>query len=157
MPAIVPNLWFDLEAEEAAEFYVSVFPHSKINAVTRYTDVGPRAAGTVLTVEFTLDGHKFVGLNGGPEFPFTEAVSFEVTCADQQEIDYYWSALMAGGGSEVECGWLKDRYGVSWQVVPGGMTEMINDPDRERADRVMRAMLGMKKIDIAGLEAAARG
>jgi predicted 3-demethylubiquinone-9 3-methyltransferase (glyoxalase superfamily) len=157
MPKITPNLWFDTQALEAAEFYVSVFPSSEIKDVTHYGEAGPGRAGSVLTVEFTLDGHDFVALNGGPHFTFDEAVSFEITCADQDEIDRYWEALLAGGGEESQCGWLKDCYGLSWQVVPAGMSEVLNDPDRERAERAMQAMLGMVKIDIAELRAAADG
>jgi predicted 3-demethylubiquinone-9 3-methyltransferase (glyoxalase superfamily) len=157
MPRITPNLWFDSQGEEAAEFYCSVFPNSKITAVTHYGDAGPREAGMVLTVDFVLDGHEFTAINGGPEFVFDEAVSFLIDCADQEEIDYYWDKLIAGGGQESQCGWLKDRYGVSWQVAPEGMVEMLNDPDTARAQRGMRAMLGMQKIDIAALHAAADG
>ena len=154
MSRITPNLWFDTEGEQAAEFYVSVFPNSEIKAVTHYGEAGPRAAGTVLTVEFVLDGRPFTAINGGPEFTFDEAVSFAIECADQDEVDYYWTKL-SEGGEEGPCGWLKDRYGLSWQVVPAGMIEMLNDPDQERAQRAMKAMLGMQKIDIAALYAAA--
>ncbi len=154
MPRITPNLWFDTEAEEAAEFYVSVFPNSKVTGLTRYGESGPGPAGTVLTVEFELDGQPFLGINGGPVFTFDEAVSFLIDCADQSEIDYYWSAL-SEGGEESQCGWLKDRYGLSWQVCPTGMKELFEDPDPGRADRAMRAMLGMGKIDLAELRAAA--
>jgi predicted 3-demethylubiquinone-9 3-methyltransferase (glyoxalase superfamily) len=154
MPRITPNLWFDTESLEAAEFYVSVFPSSEITAVTHFNEAGPRPAGMVLTVNFTLDGQEFTAINGGPEFSFTEAVSLLVNCADQEEVDYYWAKL-SEGGEEGQCGWLKDRYGLSWQVAPGGMEEMLNDPDRGRAERAMRAMLGMKKIDLAALRAAA--
>ena len=134
MPKIVPNLWFDTEAEEAAEFYISVFKNSRIVNVTRYTEAGPRPAGTVMTVEFELDGQRFVGINGGPEFTFDEAVSFQIDCEDQDEVDYYWEKLTEGG-EEGPCGWLKDRYGLSWQVVPTGMDEIFSDPDPERAPR----------------------
>jgi predicted 3-demethylubiquinone-9 3-methyltransferase (glyoxalase superfamily) len=154
MPSITPNLWFDTESEEAAEFYVSVFPNSKITAVTHYGDAGPREAGMVLTVSFVLDGNEFIAINGGPEFTFDEAISLMITCADQDEVDHYWSKLTEGG-EEVQCGWLKDRYGLSWQVVPTGMEEMLNDPDPGRSERAMKAMLGMKKIDLAALQAAA--
>ena len=153
---IVPNLWFDTEAEEAAEFYISVFPNSKVVNVARYTEAGPREAGTVMTVEFELDGHRFVGINGGPQFPFSEAVSFQITCADQDELDYYWERL-SDGGSDGPCGWLKDRYGLSWQVVPTGMEELFADPDRSRATRAMEALLKMGKLDIAALRDAADG
>ena len=156
MPKITPNLWFDTEAEEAAEFYTSVFPNSRIVTKTHYTDVGPREAGMVMTVEWELDGQKFVGINGGPEFKFTEAVSFEINCKDQDEVDYYWEKLTEGG-EEVQCGWLRDRYGLSWQVVPEGMNEIFADPDPERAKRAMEAMLKMKKLDIAELRNAADG
>ncbi|HWM63649.1 MAG TPA: VOC family protein [Solirubrobacterales bacterium] len=151
---IVPNLWFDTEAEEAADFYTSVFPNSRILNVTNYTEGAPREAGMVMTVEFELDGNRFVGINGGPEFKFDEAVSFEIECEDQEEIDYYWARLTEGG-AEVQCGWLKDRFGLSWQVVPTGMEEIFADPDKTRAERAMKAMLGMVKIDIAALRGAA--
>ncbi|MDQ1445940.1 MAG: hypothetical protein QOI20_2404 [Acidimicrobiaceae bacterium] len=156
MPRITPNLWFDTQGEEAAEFYVSVFPNSKITNVSYYGDAGPREAGTVLTVDFVLDGNEFTAINGGPEFTFDEAVSFLINCADQEEVDYYWEKLTEGG-SEVQCGWLKDRFGVSWQVVPEGMGEIMGDPDPERASRAMKAMLGMKKLDLNALRAAADG
>ena len=156
MPRITPNLWFDTQGEQAAEFYVSVFPNSEITAVTHYTDAGPGVEGTVLTVEFVLDGQPFLALNGGPAFTFDEAISLMIDCADQMEIDYYWDTL-SEGGEEGPCGWLKDRYGLSWQVAPAGMAEMLNDPDRGRATRGMQAVLGMKKLDIAAIEAAARG
>ncbi len=153
---IVPNLWFDTESEEAAEFYVSVFPNSRIVNVTHYTEAGPREAGSVMTVEFELDGQRFVAIDGGPEFKFDEAVSFEIECEDQEEIDYYWDKL-TDGGEESQCGWLKDRYGLSWQVVPTGMEEIFADPDKGRAERAMSALLGMKKLDIAALRSAADG
>ena len=153
---IIPNLWFDTEAEEAAGFYTSVFDNSRIVNVTHYTEAGPRAAGMVMTVEFELDGQRFVGINGGPEFTFDEAVSFQISCETQQEVDYYWQRLSAGG-QEGQCGWLKDRYGLSWQVVPTGMEEILNDPDPERAQRAMRAMLKMRKLDLAALQSAADG
>jgi predicted 3-demethylubiquinone-9 3-methyltransferase (glyoxalase superfamily) len=154
MPTITPNLWFDTQGEEAAEFYVSVFPNSKITNVTHYGEAGPREAGTVMTVDFVLDGRELTAINGGPEFTFSEAVSFLINCADQEEVDYYWSKL-ADGGEEGPCGWLKDRYGLSWQVCPVALNELINDPDQARAQRVMTAMLGMKKLDVAALQAAA--
>jgi predicted 3-demethylubiquinone-9 3-methyltransferase (glyoxalase superfamily) len=153
---IRPNLWFDTEAEEAAEFYVSIFDNSRVVNVTRYTDAGPREAGMVMTVEFELDGQRFVGINGGPEFTFDEAMSLEIVCEDQEEVDYYWERL-TDGGEESQCGWLKDRYGVSWQVVPKGMDEVFSDPDPERAKRAMDAMLKMRKLDIGALRAAADG
>src|SRR3712207_5335888 len=146
---IVPNLWFDTQAEEAAHFYTSVFPNSRITGVSHYPEGGPRPAGTVLTVDFELDGQRFTALNGGPEFTFDEAVSFAVTCEDQAEVDSYWEKLLAGGGQESQCGWLRDRFGLSWQVVPAGMDELFTDSDPERASRAMQAMLGMVKLDLA--------
>jgi predicted 3-demethylubiquinone-9 3-methyltransferase (glyoxalase superfamily) len=156
MPRITPNLWFDTEGLEAAEFYCSVFPNSEIKAVSHYTDAGPRPAGTVLTVDFVLDGQELTAINGGPEFTFDEAISLLINCKDQDEIDYYWTKLTEGG-EESQCGWLKDRYGLSWQVVPEGMEELMLDPDPGRATRAMKAMLGMKKLDVAALRAAADG
>jgi predicted 3-demethylubiquinone-9 3-methyltransferase (glyoxalase superfamily) len=153
---ITPNLWFDTEAEEAADFYTSVFKNSRIVNVARYTDAGPREAGMVMTVEFELDGQRFVGINGGPQFKFDEAVSFAITCETQDDVDYYWDRL-SEGGEEGQCGWLKDRYGVSWQVVPTGMEEVFGDPDPQRAQRAMQAMFGMSKLDIAELRRAADG
>jgi predicted 3-demethylubiquinone-9 3-methyltransferase (glyoxalase superfamily) len=153
---IIPNLWFDTEAEEAANFYVSVFKNSRIRTVTHYTDAGPRPAGMVMTVEFELDGQRFVGINGGPEFTFDEAVSFLIECEDQAEIDYYWDRL-TDGGEEGPCGWLKDKFGLSWQVAPKGMEELFTDPDPERARRAMEAMLQMGKIDMAAIQRAADG
>jgi predicted 3-demethylubiquinone-9 3-methyltransferase (glyoxalase superfamily) len=155
VPQITPNLWFDTEGMEAAEFYVSVFPNSKITTVTHYTDAGPRPAGTVLTVAFELDGQELIAINGGPEFTFDEAISLMISCADQAEIDYYWEKLTEGGGQESQCGWLKDKYGLSWQVVPADWDELMKDDDPGRADRAMRALFGMKKIDIAAIKAAA--
>ena len=157
MKAIVPNLWFDGNAVEAAEFWVSVFPASRVLSTTRYPEGAPGPAGEVMTVEFELFGQRFTGINGGPEFPQTEAVSFLVPCADQAEVDHYWEALLAGGGQESQCGWLKDRFGVSWQVVPDGMDDVFADPDPERAQRAMQAMLSMVKIDIEALRRAADG
>jgi predicted 3-demethylubiquinone-9 3-methyltransferase (glyoxalase superfamily) len=156
MPRITPNLWFDTQSEEAAEFYCSIFPDSKITNVTYYSDAGPRPAGTVLTVDFVLDGQEFTAINGGPEFIFTEAISLLVNCADQEEIDYYWSKLTEGG-QEVQCGWLTDRYGLSWQISPEGMTDLFDGSDPERSKRATEAMFGMKKLDIAALRAAADG
>ncbi len=153
---IVPSLWFDTEAEEAAEFYISVFEDSRIVNVTRYTESAPREAGMVMTVEFELESQRFIGINGGPEFTFDEAVSFMIECETQDEIDYFWEKLTQGG-EEGQCGWLKDRFGLSWQVVPTGMEEVFADPDPERADRAMKAMLAMGKIDLAALRAAAEG
>ncbi|MBU6534786.1 VOC family protein [Streptomyces sp. NPDC057245] len=150
-------LWFDGEAEEAARFYVSLFKNSALGAVARYPEGGHRPAGTVLTVEFTANGQKFVALNGGPEFTFNEAVSFQITCEDQEEVDHYWARLTEDGGTEGPCGWLKDRFGVSWQVVPGRLEEMFRDPDPARVARANRAMMSMGKLDIAELERAYAG
>lgn len=156
MPRITPNLWFDTQGQEAAEFYVSVFPNSSIANVTYYGEAGPRPAGTVLTVDFVLDGQAFTAINGGPEFTFDEAISFLIECADQAEVDYYWAKL-GDGGHEVQCGWLTDRYGLSWQVCPVALVELLSDPDPARAQRAMKAMLGMTKLDVAALRAAADG
>jgi predicted 3-demethylubiquinone-9 3-methyltransferase (glyoxalase superfamily) len=153
---ITPNLWFDTEAQEAADFYTSIFENSRIVNVTHYTESGPRKTGMVMTVEFELDGQRFVAINGGQQFKFDEAVSFEIDCETQDEIDYFWEKL-SDGGEEGPCGWVKDRYGLSWQVVPTGMDELFADPDAARADRAMRAMLGMRKLDIAALRDAAQG
>ena len=154
---ITPNLWFDMgEAEAAAEFYVSVFANSKIGAIRRYPEGAPGPAGEVMTVEFELDGVPFVAINGGPQFKFGEAISFMVTCEDQAEVDYFWEKL-SDGGEEGPCGWLKDRFGVSWQVVPRGMDEVFDDADPARAQRAFAAMMPMKKLDLATLEAAAAG
>ena len=153
---ITPFLWFDQQAEEAARFYTSVFKNSRIEAVTRYGTTGPGPQGGVMTVAFELDGQKFVALNGGPAFKFTEAVSFVVNCEDQREVDELWTKL-SDGGQEIECGWLKDKYGLAWQIVPTVFFEMIQDQDVERKQRVMTAMMQMKKFDIDGLEAAYRG
>ena len=153
---ITPNLWFDTEAEEAAEFYTSVFENSRVVRVTQYTEGAPREAGTVMTVEFELDGQRFVGINGGPEFTFSEAISLQINCESQDEVDFYWERL-SEGGEEGPCGWLKDRYGLSWQVVPIGWEAVLNDPDPQRAERAMKAMLGMRKLDIAALRKAADG
>jgi predicted 3-demethylubiquinone-9 3-methyltransferase (glyoxalase superfamily) len=153
---ITPNLWFDTEAEQAAAFYCSVFDNSRILNVTHYTEAGPRDAGMVMTVEFELDGQRFVGINGGPNFTFDEAISFEIDCETQEELDYFWERL-TDGGEESQCGWLKDRFGVSWQVVPTGMAELFADADSDRARRAMEAMLKMRKLDLAALQAAADG
>ncbi|MFS4092165.1 VOC family protein [Streptomyces sp. AF1A] len=150
-------LWFDGRAEEAAHYYVSVFKNSSIGRVGRCTEAGPGPAGSVLAVEFTANGQKFVALNGGPQYTFSEAVSFQIRCADQQEIDYYWSKLTENGGQAGPCGWLKDRYGVSWQVVYDRLIDLIGDPDAEKAARTTRAMLGMGKLDVAALERAYAG
>lgn len=154
MPKITPNLWFDTQGEEAAEFYVSVFPNSKITNILHYGEAGPGPAGTVVTVDFELDGQEYTAINGGPQFTFDEAISLLINCTDQDEVDYYWSKL-SEGGEEGQCGWLKDRYGLSWQVVPAGMGEVLGDPDEARSQRAMKAMLGMSKLDIAALRAAA--
>ena len=154
MPEITPWLWFDTEGEEAAKFYTSVFPNSKIVDVTHYGSAGPRPEGMVMTVSFELDGKKLVALNGGSDFKFNEAVSLLVSCKTQEEVDTYWSTL-SEGGEEGPCGWLKDRYGLSWQIVPTALDQLLSDPDREKAQRVMAAMLKMQKIEIAELERAA--
>jgi predicted 3-demethylubiquinone-9 3-methyltransferase (glyoxalase superfamily) len=153
---ITPNLWFDTEAEEAAEFYVSIFDHSRIVSVSHYTEAGPREAGMVMVVEFELDGQRLVAINGGPQFNFDEAISLQINCESQDEVDYYWDKLIEGG-EESQCGWLRDRFGLSWQVTPGGMDELFSDPDPARAERAMKAMLGMRKLDIAALRRAADG
>jgi predicted 3-demethylubiquinone-9 3-methyltransferase (glyoxalase superfamily) len=149
-------LWFDGRAEEAANFYVSIFPNSKILKTARYPEGAPGPAGSVMTIEFELDGRKFLGLNGGPHFKFNEAISFIISCQTQEEVDRYWQALTAGGG-EVQCGWVKDKFGVSWQVVPTVLGQLLSDPDAQKAKRVMQAMMGMKKLDIRGLKQAAAG
>ncbi|MER6611819.1 VOC family protein [Streptomyces xantholiticus] len=154
MPRITPNLWFDTEGQEAAEFYVSVFPNSRIKHISYYGEAGPRPAGTVLTVDFVLDGQEYTAINGGPEFTFNEAMSLLINCKDQEEVDHYWNKL-GEGGQEGPCGWLKDRYGLSWQVVPAALGELLEDEDQGRAQRAMSAMLGMKKIDVAALHEAA--
>jgi predicted 3-demethylubiquinone-9 3-methyltransferase (glyoxalase superfamily) len=154
MPTQTPCLWFDGQAEQAAQHYTAIFPNSEIVKVTHYGPNMPRPEGEVLTVDFSLDGQRYVGLNGGPEFRFTEAISFQINCADQDEVDHYWTRL-SDGGEEGPCGWLKDRFGVSWQVVPTRMIELIDDPDAGRAQRAIQAMMGMKKLVIAELERAA--
>ena len=156
MDRIAPCLWFDTEAEEAAEFYTSVFPNSRIVHVSRYGSAGPRPEGLVMEVEFELDGRSVLALNRGPQFRFTEAISLQADCKDQDEVDRLWETL-SEGGEEGPCGWLKDRYGVSWQIVPSRMYELIADPDPERAQRAIAAMLQMGKIEIADLERAADG
>ena len=159
MPQINPFLWFDTQAQEAANFYVAVFPNSRITGVSHYGEGGPGPAGGVMTVGFELDGKPFTALNGGPHFQFNEAVSFVIHCGDQAEVDRYWNALTADGGKEVQCGWLKDKYGLSWQVVPDVLLDLIADPDKAKAKakRVMAAMMQMVKLDIAQLKAAAEG
>jgi predicted 3-demethylubiquinone-9 3-methyltransferase (glyoxalase superfamily) len=164
MPAIagkiVPFLWFDAQAEDAARFYVSVFRNARLGRITRYGEAGHethgKQAGSVLTVEFELEGLTFVALNGGPQFGFTEAVSFQVICVDQDEIDYYWSRL-SNGGVESQCGWLKDRYGLSWQIVPAALPDMLSDADAARSERVMSALMTMRKFDLAALRRAHAG
>src|SRR3954468_11804839 len=153
---ITPMLWFDTQAEEAANFYVSIFKNSKLGKISRYSEAGPGPAGSAMTVAFELDGQPFTALNGGPYFKFTEAVSFVISCADQAEVDHYWDRLLEGG-SPSQCGWLKDKFGLSWQVVPTRLSELASDPDSARVGRVMGAMMKMVKMDIAALEAAARG
>jgi predicted 3-demethylubiquinone-9 3-methyltransferase (glyoxalase superfamily) len=156
MPKLTSCLWFDNQGLEAARFYTSVFKNSTITDVTYYGDAGPGTKGDVLTVSFELDGHPFVALNGGPHFTFSEAISFQIDCQDQAEVDYFWTTL-SEGGREDQCGWLKDRFGLSWQVVPGRLVELISSPDAATAERAMKAMLGMKKIQIDEVERAARG
>ena len=153
---ITPCLWFDGQAEDAANHYTSIFPNSRILDVTRYGTAGPGPEGSVMTVDFEINGQEFTGLNGGPQFTFNEAVSFQIYCADQAEVDRYWDAL-TDGGEEGPCGWLKDRYGLSWQIVPTRLLELIKDPDPGRSQRAMQCMLGQKKIDIAAVERAADG
>ena len=154
MQKITPFLWFDTQAEEAAKYYVSIFPKSKILRTARYGEAGPGPKGSMMTVEFELDGQRMIALNGGPHFKFTEAISLSVDCKDQEEVDRYWSKL-SRGGQESQCGWLKDKYGLSWQVNPAILGEILAGPDAKKAKRVMEAMLKMKKIDIAALKAAA--
>lgn len=157
MKPLVPCLWFDTEAEEAMNFYTSVFKNSKKGEVMRWGEGGHRPAGTVLTASFELNGQEFLALNGGPQFKFTEAVSFQVPCDSQDEVDYYWDKLMKGGGAPSQCGWLKDKFGLSWQVFPTILPKLLSDPDRAKADRVMQAMMQMVKIDVAAIEQAAKG
>ena len=154
MPAIISSLWFDGQAEQAAAQYVEIFPASEITEVTRYGPGEHGSEGSVMTVGFHLDGQRFLGINGGPQFTFAEAVSFRIRCADQEEVDHYWSRL-GDGGEEGPCGWLKDRFGLSWQVVPTALVELIGDPDRGRAHRATQAMLEMREIDIDALRRAA--
>jgi predicted 3-demethylubiquinone-9 3-methyltransferase (glyoxalase superfamily) len=154
MNELTPCLWFDTQGEDAANFYTSVFPNSKVLDVARYGEAGPRPEGTVMTVSFELNGQKFVALNGGPQFTFSEAVSFQVSCETQEEVDSFWSKL-SEGGEEGPCGWLKDKFGLSWQIVPTRLPELLSDPDPEKAQRVMAAMLKMRKIEVGELEEAA--
>jgi predicted 3-demethylubiquinone-9 3-methyltransferase (glyoxalase superfamily) len=157
MPKITPFLWFDTQAEEAAQFYTSIFRNSKIRSISRYPEGSPGPAGSVMTVSFELDGQEFTALNAGPTFKFNESVSFVVHCETQAEVDEYWSKLLEGGGTESQCGWLKDRFGLSWQITPNALMEMIQEQDKEKAKRAMTAMLGMGKIDIAGIKRAYDG
>jgi len=161
MQKITPFLWFDDQAEEAAKFYTSVFKNSKIGKILRYDEASAKAAGrpagSVLTVEFEIGGQKFTSLNGGPQFKFNESVSFVVNCKTQEEVDYFWEKLTAGGGRESACGWLKDKFGLSWQVTPTVLIDMLNDKDPKKAERVMKAMLQMQKIEINKLKAAYAG
>jgi predicted 3-demethylubiquinone-9 3-methyltransferase (glyoxalase superfamily) len=156
MPQITPNLWFETQGEEAAEYYCSIFPNSKITNVTHYNEAGPGRVGDVLTVDFVLDGQPYTAINGGPQFTFNEALSLMIVCADQAEVDHYWNKLSAGG-EEGPCGWLKDKYGLSWQVCPAELLDWIGDADPARSRRVMEAMFPMKKLDLATLRAAAEG
>ena len=153
MPKITPFLWFDSQAEEAAQFYTSIFPNSRIVSTTRYGEGAPMPKGGVMTVVFELDGQRFIALNGGPLFKFNESVSFTVDCKTQQEVDEYWAKLTAGG-QESQCGWLKDKFGLSWQIVPTVLGELLSDPDPKKAKRAMQAMLKMKKLDVAALKRA---
>jgi predicted 3-demethylubiquinone-9 3-methyltransferase (glyoxalase superfamily) len=155
MPSITPSLWFDNNLEEAAAFYTAVFPNSSIEGFERYTDAGPGTPGEVAWGTFSLDGQRFIGINGGPQFSFSEAVSFEIRCKDQAEVDYYWERLL-DRGVESQCGWLKDRFGLSWQVVPERLHELLADPDPARAAAANTAMLAMRKIVVAELEEAVR-
>jgi len=155
MQKITPFLWFDSQAEEAANFYVSIFKNSKVGTISRYGDSGPGPKGSVMTVAFELDGEKFTALNGGPIFKFTEAISLVVNCESQEEIDYFWEKLTADGGQEVECGWLKDKYGLSWQIVPTIVWEVFESGDPKKSERVMKAVMQMKKLDISKLKEAA--
>ena len=156
MQKIAPCLWFDNQAEEAAAFYVSIFKNSRVVEVARYGEAGPRESGSVMTVTFELDGQQFMALNGGPEYHFTPAISLFVRCETQAQVDELWERFLEGG-TEVQCGWITDRFGVSWQIVPAVLETLLGDKDPERSQRVMRAMLGMKKLDVAALQAAREG
>ena len=156
MQKITPFLWFDNQAEEAMNFYTSIFKDSKAGSVSRYGEAGPGTAGSVLTASFELEGLEFTALNGGPQFKFTEAISLYVNCESQEEVDYFWSKLSEGGETS-QCGWLKDKFGLSWQIIPSALPRLMNDPDREKANRVMQAMLQMQKIDVAKLQRAYEG
>ncbi len=153
---ITPCLWFDTQAQDAANFYTGIFPNSRVVNVSHYGSAGPRPEGMVMVVDFELEGQPFVALNGGPEFTFNEAISFQVSCESQEEVDGYWTKL-TDGGQEVACGWLKDRFGMAWQIVPAVLDELVRDPDPERSQRAMKAMMGMTKFDIAELQRAAAG
>ncbi|HEY9087137.1 MAG TPA: VOC family protein [Anaerolineaceae bacterium] len=153
---VTPSLWFDSNAEEAAQFYTSVFPNSRIGEIARYTDAGPGPEGSAMTVSFVVNGQEFIGINGGPVFQFTPAISFVINCETQDEVDYLWEALSSGGETE-QCGWLRDRFGVSWQIVPTALSRLMSDPDAEKAGRVAKAMLQMTKLDIAELQRAYDG
>jgi len=155
MTRITPCLWFNGEAEDAAALYVSLFPNSTIGSVARYGEGQPFPAGTALMVEFTLDGQRHQALNGGPQFPHSEAISLSVSCKDAAEVDHYWNGLLQGGGKESRCGWLKDRFGVSWQIVPEGLGALLGDPDPAKRKKAMAAMMGMSKLDLAAMRAAA--
>jgi len=157
MPKISPFLWYDTQAEEAANLYTSIFPNSKILAVARYGDAGPGPKGSVMTVHFQLDGQEIIALNGGPIYKFTEAFSLSVDCKTQEEVDRYWTKLTADGGQEGPCGWCKDKFGLSWQITPSLLGQMLSDTDRKKAARVMEAMMKMKKLDIAALKRAYEG
>jgi predicted 3-demethylubiquinone-9 3-methyltransferase (glyoxalase superfamily) len=153
MQKITPFLWFDQQAEDAVKFYTSIFPNSGVRTITYYGEAGPGPKGSVMTIAFELDGQEFIALNGGPHFKFTEAISFVVNCETQEEVDQYWEKLLEGG-QEIQCGWLKDRFGVAWQIVPMALIEMLRDPDPQRSQRVARAMFKMKKLDLAALRNA---
>jgi len=161
MQKITPFLWFDHQAEEAAKFYTSVFKNSKVGRILRYDEASAKGAGrpvgSVLTIEFEIEGQRFTALNGGPEFKFNESISFVVNCDTQKEVDYFWEKLMADGGQESQCGWLKDKFGVSWQITPTVLIDMLNDKDAKKAERVMKAMMQMQKIDIKTLKEAYAG
>ena len=156
MAKITPFLWFDDQAEEAVDFYLSIFPNSRVLQVARHGEGGPGPAGSVMTIRFDLDGNEFLALNGGPaHYGFDESISFVIDCATQEDVDHYWDGLLAGGGKEIACGWLRDRYGLRWQVVPSELPSLLGDPDPERAQRAMKAMLSMTKLDIRAMKEAA--
>ena len=156
MAKITPFLWFDDQAEEAVDFYLSIFPNSRVLQVARHGEGGPGPAGSVMTIRFDLDGNEFLALNGGPaHYDFDESISFVIDCATQEDVDHYWEGLLAGGGKEIACGWLRDRYGLRWQVVPSELPSLLGDPDPERAQRAMKAMLSMTKLDIVAMKEAA--